>query len=100
MTTPKKLALELKQVLDLDDKKSKIIFAFGLINIIIMLATSHINADLLSLSIQHIVNLLFLLYVLACFKNGGCHIITQVFSAIILVLFVGESILRICAGTQ
>ena len=91
----KKAALEIKQILDLDDPMSKILFVLGLTNLVVALVTSPLNAYSLDVALQQLVNLLFMLYVLSCFKNGDCNIFAFIISMLTIALLAGEITLRV-----
>uniref|UniRef100_A0A6C0IZG6 Uncharacterized protein n=1 Tax=viral metagenome TaxID=1070528 RepID=A0A6C0IZG6_9ZZZZ len=91
----KKAALEIKQILDLDDPISKILFILGLTNMVVALMTSPLNDFSIELALQQIVNLLFMLYVLSCFKNGDCNIFAFMISMLTIALLAGEISLRV-----
>jgi len=91
----KKAALEIKQILDLDDPMSKILFVLGLTNMVVSLVRSPLLADSLDLALQQLVNLLFMLYVLSCFKNGDCNIFAFIISMLTIALLAGEITLRV-----
>lgn len=91
----KKAALEIKQILDLDDPMSKILFVLGLTNMVVLLVRSPLIADSLDLALQQLVNLLFMLYVLSCFKNGDCNIFAFIISMLTIALLAGEITLRV-----
>lgn len=91
----KKAALEIKQILDLDGPMSKILFVLGLTNMVVSLVTSPLNAYSLDLALQQLVNLLFMLYVLSCFKNGDCNIFAFIISMLTIALLAGEITLRV-----
>lgn len=91
----KKAALEIKQILDLDDPMSKILFVLGLTNMVVSLVTNPLNAYSLDLALQQLVNLLFMLYVLSCFKNGDCNIFAFIISMLTIALLAGEITLRV-----
>ena len=90
----KKTALQIKQILDLNDPLSKILFTLGLANLFVTLITASITADTVNIAIQQLVNLLFMLYVLSCFKNGDCNIFAFVISILSIALLAGEIALR------
>ena len=87
--------MEIKQTLDLDDPVSKILFTLGLVNMVVTLMTSPINAFSLEIAIQQLFNLLFMLYVLSCFKNGDCNVLAFVISIMTVALYTSEITLRI-----
>lgn len=91
----KKAALEIKQILNLDDPMSKILFVLGITNLVVALVTSPLNAYSLDLALQQLVNLLFMLYVLSCFKNGDCNIFAFIISMLTIALLAGEITLRV-----
>lgn len=91
----KRAALEIKQILDLDDPMSKILFVLGLTNLVVALVASPLNAYSLDLALQQLVNLLFMLYVLSCFKNGDCNIFAFIISMLTIALLAGEITLRV-----
>ena len=91
----KKAALEIKQILDLDDPISKILLILGLTNMVVALMTSPLNDFSIELALQQIVNLLFMLYVLSCFKNGDCNIFAFMISMLTIALLAGEISLRV-----
>ncbi len=91
----KKVAMEIKQILDLEDPMSKILFILGLTNMVVALMTSPLNAYSIDLALQQLVNLLFMLYVLSCFKNGDCNIFAFIISMLTITLLVGEITLRV-----
>lgn len=88
--------MEIKQILDLDDPMSKILFTLALTNIIVSLVmSSPLNADSIDIALQQLFNLLFFLYVLSCFKNGDCNIFAFIISMLTITLLVGEITLRV-----
>ena len=87
--------MEIKQILDLDDPLSKMLFTLGLINMVVALVTSPPNASSIDTAIQQLVNILFMLYVLSCFKNGDCNILAFIISMITIALMVMEITLRV-----
>lgn len=89
--------IEIEQVLNLKDPMAKLIFTLGMINILVTLVTSTMNAHLIDLTLQQLVNLLFMLYVLSCFKNGNCGILAFLVSVLSILLFSADIILRITA---
>ena len=91
----KKASLEIKQILDLDDPISKILFILGLTNMVVALMTSRLNASSIDIALQQLVNLLFMLYVLSCFKNGDCNIFAFIISMLTIALLAGEILLRV-----
>tara|TARA_B110000285_G_C15114831_1_gene613428 strand:+ start:335 stop:622 length:288 start_codon:yes stop_codon:yes gene_type:complete len=91
----KKAAMEIKQILDLDDPMSKILFTLGLCNMIVALVTSPLNAYSIDIALQQLVNLLFMLYVLSCFKNGDCNLFAFIISMLTIALLIGEITLRV-----
>lgn len=92
----KKAALEIKQILDLEDPISKILFTLGLVNITLALVmTTTLNAYSIDTALQQLVNLMFMLYVLSCFKNGDCNIFAFIISMITISLLVAEIALRV-----
>lgn len=91
----KKAALEIKQILNLEDPMSKILFILGLTNMVVTLVTSPLNAISIHFALQQLVNLLFMLYVLSCFKNGDCNIFAFIISIFAIALLVAEVTLRV-----
>ena len=91
----KKAALEIKQVLNLEDPMSKILFTLGLTNMVVSLMTMPLNAYSIDIALQQLVNLLFMLYVLSCFKNGDCNIFAFIISMLTIALLIGEITLRV-----
>lgn len=91
----KKAAIEIKQTLDLDDPMSKMLFTLGLCNMMVALVTSPLNADSIHVALKQLVNLLFMLYVLSCFKNGDCNIFAFIISMLTIALLAGEITLRV-----
>lgn len=91
----KKAAMEIKQILDLDDPISKILFTLGIVNMVVTLVTGPMDGFLIDQALQQLANLLFMLYVLSCFKNGDCNIFAFIISMITIALFASEITLRI-----
>ncbi len=91
----KKAALEIKQFLDLEDPISKTLFILGLVNITVALITTSLNAYSIDMALQQLVNLMFMLYVLSCFKNGDCNIFAFIISMLTISLLVAEITLRV-----
>jgi hypothetical protein len=91
----KKAAMEIKQILDLEDPMSRILFTLGLTNLVVSLMTSPLNAYSIDTALQQLVNLLFMLYVLSCFKNGDCNIFAFIISILTIALLAGEITLRV-----
>ncbi len=91
----KKAALEIKQILDLDDPMSKILFTLGSINMLVTLFTNPLNAYTIDIVLQQLVNLLFMLYILSCFKNGNCTIFSFIIALLTTALLASEITLRI-----
>lgn len=87
--------IEIKQILDLKDPMSKLIFTLGFMNIVLSLLTNSINLASLDMSIQQIVNILFLLYILSCFRNGDCNIFAFIISIMVVALLAAELVLRV-----
>lgn len=90
-------SIEIEQVLNLKDPMAKLIFTLGIINLLVTLVTSAMTPHLIDLSLQQLVNLLFMLYVLSCFKNGNCGILAFLVSVLSILLFSADIILRITA---
>lgn len=91
----KKVSMEIKQILDLDDPISKIHFTLGLTSMVVTLMTSPLNAYSIDMALQQLVNLMFMLYVLSCFKNGDCNIFAFIISMLTITLYAGEITLRV-----
>ena len=91
----KKAALEIKQILDLNDPMSKILFTLGSINMLVTLFTNPLNAYSLDLVLQQLVNILFMLYILSCFKNGNCTIFAFIITLLTIALLASEITLRL-----
>ena len=91
----KKAALEIKQILDLDDPMSKILFTIGLVNMLVTLIISPLNPFSIDMALQQLVNLMFMLYVLSCFKNGDCNIFAFIISMVTIALLASEITLRV-----
>lgn len=91
----KKATLEIKQILDLNDPLSKLMFTLGLLNICVILVSSKVSVFTLENVFQRMVNILFLLYVLSCFKNGNCNIFAFILSVMSIALMATELFMRI-----
>ena len=91
----KKASLEIRQILDLEDPISKILFTLGLANIVVMLMTTKFTTYSIDITLNQLVNLMFMLYVLSCFKNGNCNIFAFIISMLVITLLVAELALRI-----
>ena len=87
--------IEIEQVLNLKDPMAKLIFTLGMINILVTIVTDTLNTSLIDLTLQQLVNLLFMLYVLSCFKNGNCNMLAFFVSVLSILLFAADIILRI-----
>lgn len=87
--------IEIEQVLNLKDPMAKLIFTLGMINILVTIVAGTLSTSLIDLTLQQLVNLLFLLYVLSCFKNGNCNMLAFVVSVLTILLFAADIILRI-----
>lgn len=94
MTTAIK-KIEIEQVLNLKDPMAKLIFTLGMINLLVTLVTSAMTVNTIDLILQQLVNLLFMLFVLSCFKNGNCSVLAFVVSVLTILLFSADIILRI-----
>ena len=91
----KKATLEIKQILDLDDPISKILFTLGVVNMLVTLMTGRLNVYSIDMALQQLVNLMFMLYVLSCFKNGDCNKFAFIISMLTIALLAGEITLRV-----
>lgn len=91
----KKATLEIKQLLDIDDPMSKILFTLGFVNMLVALMTSRLNAYSIDIALQQLVSLLFMLYVLSCFKNGNCNLFAFIISMLTIALLACEITLRV-----
>ena len=87
--------IEIEQVLNLKDPMAKLIFTLGMINILVTIVAGTLSTSLIDLTLQQLVNLLFMLYVLSCFKNGNCNMLAFVVSVLTILLFAADIILRI-----
>lgn len=91
----KKAAIEIKQILDINDPITKLLFTLGVANIVVTLITSKLNAYSIDLVIVQLVNLLFLMYILSCFRNGNCQMLSFIIAMITIILLISEITLRI-----
>lgn len=91
----KKASIQIKQALDLDDPQSKLLLTLGAANVAVMLLTMPFTAALIDSILQQMVNLLFMLYVLSCFRNGECNLLALVISMMAIALLFSEVVLRV-----
>ena len=90
-----KTAIEIKQVLDLDDPVSKALLVLSLLNIALILATTRLDAAAAQSVIMQLVNTLFVLYVLSCFRNGSCNVFAFVTGMLLVAFTLMEIAMRV-----
>tara|TARA_Y100001936_G_scaffold234196_1_gene260956 strand:+ start:379 stop:681 length:303 start_codon:yes stop_codon:yes gene_type:complete len=93
--TPAIKKIEIKQILNLQDPLAKTLFFLGIANILFLLIVNKINTTAIDMALQQLVNVLFMLYVLSCFKNGGCNVLAFVISMLAILLLAAELFQRL-----
>ena len=86
----KKISMEIKQMLDLNDPLSKTLLALGACQMFLKFLTNNMYS--VDNAIQNIVCILITLYVLSCFRNGNCTKFAYVVSLFLILLFIFDII--------
>tara|TARA_B100001778_G_C18592780_1_gene633073 strand:+ start:315 stop:695 length:381 start_codon:yes stop_codon:yes gene_type:complete len=80
--------IEIKQLLDLDDPLSKMILTLAIVTMALRLVSNPLDDVLIGLLLSDIVNFLFILYTLSCYRNGGCNIYAMVAALFVILLLI------------
>lgn len=83
-----KTRIEIKQLLDLDDPLSKMITTLAIVTIALRFVVAPLDEMTIGLVLSDIVNFLFILYTLSCYRNGGCNIYAMVAAVAVIMLLV------------
>ena len=92
---PKKLSFEFKRALDLSDTTTKLVLILGLSNILFIFFANPTNVMTIDVVVSQLINLMFLVYILSCFKNGNCNIFACSIALIASFLFAAKLAINI-----
>ena len=79
----KRPVLEIEQVLDIKDPMSQIILFLSALDILLLITSATPSTDLPDKLLFRIVEVLLILYVLSCYRNGKCHVLAMVLALLV-----------------